>query len=224
MTRTLLFFGSQDALAASVTQHFAEHGFVVEQVTQQDADFLDPTQLERVLSTKNPDVVVVRPSWQGRGSFLESTTREWESALGQNVEAVTYLLQASAQRLEGLGRGGRVIVLSHVAALAPFHGLSLLGTTLAAVTVLVKMLALELAPHQVTVNAVAAGPELEGLSQASRSRLAADTPLGTDTRSSLASLCLFLASAGAQHITGQTLSVDGGFLLTRGTGLSPYAE
>lgn len=224
MTRTLLFFGSEDAISEGVVRGFSEQGFVVRQVTGREVDFLDPAQLEHVLGAESPEVVVVYPSWRGHGSFLESTTTEWESSLAQNVEAVTYSLQAAAQQLEYLNKGGRIIVLSHVASLEPFQGLSILGTTLAAVKVLVKMLALELAPHNITVNAVAMGPGLEGLSQTAQDRLAADTPFGAETRASLVNLCLFLASEGARHITGQTLNVDGGFLLTRGAGVSPYAE
>ena len=224
MTRNLIFFGPTDALSEVVINHFAKHGYLVEETTAQEIDFLDPVKLEDFLNTVTPDVVMIYPSWQGRGAFLESTTEQWETAMSQNIEAVTYLLQASAKRLGALGRGGRIIVLSHVAALTPFNGLSILGTTLAAVKALIKMLAVELAPHGVTVNSVAAGPLLEGLPQTSQQRLRDDTPLGGDANASLASLCLFLVSGGADHLTGQTLSVEGGFLLTRGPGVSPYAQ
>ena len=224
MAKTLMFFGPTDALSDAVTNHFARHDYLVERTTGQETDFLDPVKLGALLNTVTPDVVMIYPSWRGRGSFLESTGEQWETAIGQNIEAVTYLLQASAERLGALGKGGRIIVLSHVAALTPFNGLSVLGTTLAAVKALIKMLAVELAPYKITVNSVAAGPLLEGLPQTSQQRLKDDTPLGGDANASSASLCLFLASGGADHITGQTLNVEGGFLLTRGSGVSPFAQ
>jgi len=114
-------------------------------------------------------------------------------------------------------------VLSHVAALAPLRGLSLLGTTLSAVSALVKMLALELAPYT-TVNAVALGPLAQGLelSDAAVDKLKEDTPFEQDPLTTAADVCLFLASEAGRHITGQTLPVEGGFLLTRGSGVSPY--
>ena len=137
---------------------------------------------------------------------------------------VTYLLQAAGKYFR-TKKSGRVIVLSHVSALAPLRGLSLLGTTLSAVSALVKMLALELAPN-VTVNSVALGPLLEGLelSESSAQRLRGDTPLEHDTLSAAAEVCLFLSSEAGRHLTGQTLPVEGGFLLTRGSGISPYAD
>lgn len=220
---TLLFLGPDDALCRAVTDCFAEHSYHVERVTPSQTPS-SPARLESFFNERIPDVVMIRPSWQGRGAFLESTSGEWEEAIAQNIETVTLLLQAAAKRLATLQNGGRILVSSHVAALMPFHGLSLLGTTLAAVTALVKMLALEMAPHGITVNAVAGGPGLEGLPQTSRERLHQDIPLKGDAARSLVSLCLFLASEGASHITGQTLSVEGGFLLTRGAGVSPYVE
>lgn len=98
-----------------------------------------------------------------------------------------------------------------------------MGTTLSAVTVLVKMLALELAPD-VTVNSVAVGPLAAGLKLPDEAvaRLVRDTPLGEGFEA-VAEVCLFLASEAARHLTGQTLPVEGGFLLTRGDGVSPYA-
>ncbi len=221
MLQTLLFFGPEDAVSQSVTAWFATNGFAIDHITPDSNDFLNSGLIGLLLKSVTPYVIMLYPKPLKQGVFLETTTEDWDAAL-QTIEAVTYLLQASAQRLNELGRG-RILVLSHVAALAPFRGLSLVGTTLTAVTALIKMVALELAPCGVTVNAVAVGPLLEGLPEASKARLAADTPLGTDTGLSLAKLCLFLASEAADYITGQTMPVDGGFLLTRGSGLSPYA-
>ncbi len=228
MAKKLVLVGRDDPLSGALLEAFTTHGYVCQSLRLEDAGSADSITVaaKRHLTVLSPDVVVICPSWRGRGAFLDSSAGEWQEALHENVEVVTYVMQAAADVFKASQKEGRIIVTSHVAALTPFRGLSLLGTTLAAVKALVKMLALELAPLKTTVNSVALGPLVEGLElpDASTDKLRQDTPLQDDMFTAAAEVCLFLASEAGGHLTGQTLPVEGGFLLTRASGGSPYAD
>ena len=228
MAKKLVLVGRDDPLSGALLGAFTAHGYACEVLRLEDAGSADsaPLVIERRLTDLSPDVVVICPSWRGRGDFLDSSAEAWQEALYENVEVVTYVMQAAANVFKASQKEGRIIVTSHVGALTPFRGLSLLGTTLAAVKALVKMLALELAPIKTTVNSVALGPFMEGLElpDASTDKLKQDTPLQDDMLTAAAEVCLFLASKAGGHLTGQTLPVEGGFLLTRASGGSPYAD
>lgn len=223
--KKLLFLGRDDALSKGLLERFNAEDFSCQYLAKDAEAYKNISKLEHALTTEQPDVLIVYPPYQGRGRFLDSTASAWEEALGQNVEATTYILQAALKTFSTSSSGGRIILLNHVSALAPLQGLSLMGTTLSALNALVKMLALELAPHDATVNSVAVGPFAAGLelAQQANERLEQDTPLKTDEFEAAADLCLLLCSKGARHWTGQVLRADGGFLLTRGSGVSPYA-
>ncbi len=223
--KRLSFFGPRDALSEAVMKQFSAGGVDCRQVEPHEVDFLDKAALSGLVTSQNPDVVVVYPSWRGRGSFLDSSTADWEAMLTANVEAVTYLLQVSRQHLLTRGQG-HLLVLSHLSALSPMRGLSLLATGHAALKVLVKMLALELAPHDVPVHGVAVGPEYEGLGLGSSAlkRLREDRPAAQRAYQSAAELCELLVSHHLLSLTGQTLAADDGFLLTKRSGESPYAD
>ena len=226
MMKKLLFLGRDDVLSKALLERFETDGFSCQHLVKDAEAYKAISDLEHALSTEQQDVLVVYPPYQGRGRFLDSTASAWEEALSQNVEATTYILQAALKSFSTSSSGGRIIVLNHVSALAPLQGLSLMGTTLSALNALVKMLALELAPHDATVNSVAVGPLAAGLelSQQANERLEQDTPLATDAFEAAADLCLFMCSDSARHLTGQVLRADGGFLLTRGSGVSPYTQ
>ena len=133
-----------------------------------------------------------------------------------NLTGVFLLCQA-AGRVMIRQRAGRIVNVSSVAGRTGSRGLAAYAATKAAVTVLTQSLGAEWAKHGLRVNAVAPGPvETEGvlevwktpamIAQASR-----EVPLQRLGRpEEIAWAVIFLASAQADFITGETLYVSGG--------------
>ncbi len=223
-----LIFGPATALSRQLAQHLSNDGWSVQHLTYQgemtSIDPLDKGALEQALNRYQPQVVIIQPAWFKAGRFLDTPYQDWEDALAHNLEAVVYLMQATSSRLEAMKQGGRILLLSHVSGLMPFAGLSTLGTTQAALKALVKMVALELASSGITVNALALAAQDSRLplSDSAQQQLHRDTPLPDEANQSTLALCKFLISPQAAHLTGLTLPVDGGLLLTATGQPSPF--
>ena len=126
-----------------------------------------------------------------------------------HLAAPLLLVQAALPAMKAAGFG-RIVLLSSLAALGR-PGRTAEAATRAGLTGLARTWALELAPHGITVNVVAAGPVGDGP--------AAGIPVGRPGRpEDIARAVLFFADAGAGFITGQTLFVCGGASLG-GTGV-----
>jgi 3-oxoacyl-[acyl-carrier protein] reductase len=145
--------------------------------------------------------------------LAEMTTAQWRRTLAVNLDGVFFLTREAARHITP---GGRILLVSSTAAQRgePFHGDY--AASKGALISLVKGLALELAPRDVTVNAVAPGwvetdmvaGALEG---EARTRALDGIPLGRiATPEDIAGPLVFLASALARHITAEVLNVNGG--------------
>lgn len=159
----------------------------------------------------------------GRGFVVESGQLEnidrasWDRVLRINLEGVLYTLQAAVRHMKPR-RQGRIIVTSSIAGL---RSESLSGyayvSSKAAVNNLVRQAAVELAPYNVLVNAIAPGPfatEINGgrlrLPEAA-DRMRTHIPLGrVADPSEIKGLALLLASPASSYITGAIIPVDGG--------------
>jgi 3-oxoacyl-[acyl-carrier protein] reductase len=115
-------------------------------------------------------------------------------------------------------RSGRIINISSVSGLMGNAGQTNYAASKAGLIGFTKSLARELASRNITVNAVAPGfvttDMTAGLSDEIKKTLHAKIPLGkTGTPEDIANAVVFLASAEASYITGQTLCVDGGIVM-----------
>lgn len=143
---------------------------------------------------------------------LGSTTpAQWDELFASNARAPFFLAQAAAVHLQA-SRGG-IVNLIDIHAEQALHGHAVYCMAKAALRMLTKSLALELAPD-VRVNAIAPGailwPEL-GKDAASQQALLARTPLGrTGTPEDIAGCVAWLLGDASRYVTGQTLRVDGG--------------
>jgi len=191
----------------------------------------DPAALRGEIASLGPvQIAVISPAWMNYGAFLDSTTQDWDAVLNRNFEQATYAAQAVAHQMIAQKNGGRIIFLSSVAAMMPFTERSAAGTALAALRAMAKMAAVDLGPHGITVNVVAAGwIEAEWtakfLTPAGRAYVEKGIPAGhIGQAEDIGSVCCFLASDMAAYVTGAIIPVDGGYILTRGEGKSPFPD
>ncbi|MDP6375146.1 MAG: SDR family oxidoreductase [Kiritimatiellia bacterium] len=152
--------------------------------------------------------------------FLETSDDVWNRVVDLNLTAVFRCSRTAGQIMADQGGGGCIVNLASVQGLKPTNGgLVPYDTTKAAVVMLTKATALELGPHQIRVNAIAPGvvptPGTRDVLSETEAVSVQRTPMGhLGTAEDVANTILFLASPAACFITGETIAVDGGYVLT----------
>jgi NAD(P)-dependent dehydrogenase (short-subunit alcohol dehydrogenase family) len=151
----------------------------------------------------------------------ENFKRElWDNAIAVNLTAPMLLSQRVARRLIESKRPGRIInmVSIYAGVASSVYRLSAYCATKAGLANLTRQLAVEWAPHNILVNAIAPGwiptEATEGgiAKAANKERMEAFTPLGRlGTPEELRGAVIFLASPASSYVTGTVLSVDGGY-------------
>ena len=156
--------------------------------------------------------------------FLDFPIENFAATMQVNVTGVLMCSQRAA-RLMVARRWGRIVNLASVAGMrAVGTGRTAYGTSKAAVIGLTRQMAVELAEHGVTANAIAPGPVdtpmTKVLHSASfRGAYTAAIPAGRyGLPEEIASVASFLASEGAAYVTGTTIPVDGGFMASGARG------
>lgn len=141
---------------------------------------------------------------------------QWRRTMSENVDAIFYTARAAAREVAD---GGRIVLVSSTAGQRGEAMHADYAASKGAMISLVKSLAVELAPRQVTVNSVAPGwvdTEMVAGAMASSGldRIAASIPLGrVASPRDVAGPIVFLCSGLARHVTGEILNVNGGSVL-----------
>lgn len=149
------------------------------------------------------------------GPLLTAGEAQWDKTFEVNVKGYVHAIRACVPRMQARGSGS-VINIASVAGLAPHSGLGVYGVSKAAVLMLTKTLAAELAP-EIRVNAIAPGLIETRFSEAlwstpeSRDRaLRAIPQRRIGQTADLVGAALYLASDASRYTTGAVLVVDGG--------------
>jgi 3-oxoacyl-[acyl-carrier protein] reductase len=163
-----------------------------------------------------PRVVVVNAGRLTSAPLLETAPAEYDLQLDTNARAAFFVVQAAARRMVPHRRGTIVIVTSD-AAVRAYRGLAAYCMSKAAAKMLTEAAALELAPHGITVNAVAPGTTETDMNRdlladpRQREALLGSIVLGRPGQpADVAGAVGFLASDRAGFMTGATVAVDGG--------------
>ncbi len=150
------------------------------------------------------------------GPILTADEGQWDKILDTNVKSVFRVARAVAPYMKAQG-GGKIINMASIAGLRPSPAMGVYSVSKAAVIMLTQVLALELAPDNIQVNAIAPGVIKTRFSQVlwQTPQLAEPilkgTPLGRfGEPEDVAGLALFLASPASDYITGAVFLVDGG--------------
>jgi NAD(P)-dependent dehydrogenase (short-subunit alcohol dehydrogenase family) len=151
------------------------------------------------------------------GPTAEVPEHDWDLTMGVDSKGVFLCSQAAIQRMVPRG-GGRIVNMTSIAARIVRTGQIAYCTAKAGINHFTRCLAIEVAPHGITVNAVMPGMTLTDMLRDSFVERGLDLDgslaLIPDGRFALprdhAALIAWLASDDAAHITGQLIAVDGG--------------
>jgi len=154
-------------------------------------------------------------------NFLELPIEQWDRVVDLNLRGVFLATQRAGRRMAAAGRGGRIVNIASVQALRPSGpGVAHYNVSKAGVVMLTKSAALELGPKGIAVNAVAPGvihtPGTHGMIEEAsfgdpKTRVPFTGRWGVPE--DVANVVLFLAGPAASYVTGETIIIDGGFLL-----------
>ncbi len=153
------------------------------------------------------------------GPLLEADESQWDKTFEVNVKGYVGVVRACVPLLRARG-GGSILNIASVAGLVPHSGLGVYGVTKAAVLMVTRTLALELAPLHIRVNALAPGLIQTRFSEAIwqapelRERALAAIPQGRIGQpDDLVGAALYFAGDASRFTTGSVLVIDGGQIL-----------
>ncbi len=163
------------------------------------------------------DIVVSNAASGVLKPAMELTPRHWDWAMNINARA---LLSLTQHALPMMGEGGRIIAISSMGSVRAIPDYTVVGASKAALESLVRHLAVEIGPKNITINTLSAGvvdtdalkkfPNREKIMSATEQR----TPLGRlTTPEDVADVALFLCSDLASMVHGQVVVVDGGYAI-----------
>lgn len=147
--------------------------------------------------------------------IVEMTPDEWDKTLNINLRGMFFCTQRAAKEMIAQGSGGRIVNLSSVHGFAAVPNHAHYEASKGGINMFTKACAIELAPHDIQVNAIAPGAiEVEryfGFPGYDRADWGSRIPAGrVGWPADIGPLAAFLCSAGASYITGQIIWVDGG--------------
>lgn len=150
--------------------------------------------------------------------FLEVELEEWEWVIRFALTAQFLVGQRAARRMVDQGRGGRIVFITSIHELVPLETATAYTAAKHGTGGLMKVMALELAKHGITVNSVAPGEiatKMTGNEDTDPETVERKgVPLGRPgDANEIGAAAAFLASEEASYITGETLVVDGGMNL-----------
>lgn len=144
----------------------------------------------------------------------------WKRVQDVDLKGVLNASQSVIRRMLDQGGGGSIINISSIAGVVAIPGLTSYSAAKGGVILLTRVMALELAPQNIRVNAIAPGyleNIMTGLTDEhakpeTENRIKLRTPMGRRARlSELVGPVVFLASDAASYVTGAVLAVDGGY-------------
>jgi NAD(P)-dependent dehydrogenase (short-subunit alcohol dehydrogenase family) len=164
------------------------------------------------------DVFVNNAGVNRRAGFLDESLADWQRLLAVDLTGPFACAQALARRMVGQGTGGRIVNVTSVHEQIPIDGGSSYCAAKGGLLMLTKVMALELAPHGITVNAVAPGEISTPMTGQDESEAyhqdRPGNPIGRPGHvAEVASVIGFLASPRSAYVTGSSYTVDGGLSL-----------
>ncbi len=149
--------------------------------------------------------------------FMRMKDADWDQVIAINLTSA-FVLSRAVLRGMMKRRFGRIIGITSIVGVTGNPGQGNYAASKAGMIGMSKALAAEVASRAITVNCIAPGfiasPMTDALSEAQRASILANVPMGAlGQGQDIAAACVYLASAEAGYVTGQTLHVNGGMAM-----------
>ncbi len=182
-------------------------------------DFTDPQSIAEV-AKGDYDILVNVAGTNVRKRFESYTAEEMDRIWQTNLHGIVQLTQAIGSRMAKRG-SGKIVNIGSITSALGLPYLSFYAMTKSAIAGLTRTLAVEWGRHGVQVNCIAPGFIVTDLNREMwQSKVMQDWLRGCQsnprlgTPEDIAPVAVFLASSGADYVTGQTIHVDGGYATT----------
>ena len=163
------------------------------------------------------DIVVANAGITRDGLLMRMKDEDWDAVIRVNLESYFRLSRAAMKGMMKR-RYGRIIGVTSVVGVMGNPGQTNYAASKAGMIGFSKALAQEVASRNITVNCIAPGfiesPMTDALNEAQKGQILSTIPAGRlGTGDEIAAACVYLASAEAAYVTGQTLHVNGGMAM-----------
>jgi glucose 1-dehydrogenase len=170
------------------------------------------------------DILVNNAGIEKKIAFVDFPVDEWQKILAVNLTGPFLCAQAAAKQMIAQGPGGRIINISSIHEDLPMPTNAPYCASKGGLRMLMRTIAVELAPHGITVNNIGPGAVFTPIDKDVESdpklnaKILAEIPLGRWGKpEEIAQLAVFLASDAASYITGSTYFIDGGMKINAGS-------
>ena len=222
---TVDYIGSESATAQTMKaiQDAGSKGLSVA------ADISAPADVANLISKtveafERLDILVNNAGIERKVPFVDYPLNEWQKIIAVNLTGPFLCAQAAAKQMIRQGGGGRIINISSIHEDLPMPTNAPYCASKGGLRMLMRTIAVELAPHQITVNNIGPGAiytpidrDVESNPQLNK-QILAEIPLGRWGKpEEVADLAVYLASDEAAYVTGSTHFIDGGMLRNAGS-------
>lgn len=193
-----------------------------------EADISQPDQVNSLIQKTvaafgKLDIFVNNAGIEKKFDFVDFPLAQWQKIMAVNLTGPFLCCQAAARQMILQGKGGRIVNISSIHEDLPMPTNAPYCASKGGLRMLMRTIAVELAPHQITVNNIGPGAIFTPIDKDVESniqldaQILAEIPLGRWGKpEEVAQLAVYLASDAAAYVTGSTHFIDGGMLRNAG--------
>ncbi|HZL37557.1 MAG TPA: SDR family oxidoreductase [Tepidisphaeraceae bacterium] len=202
--------------AAAILKTFATEGMAA------PADVSVRSEVEAMMASVvkkfgRIDIAVNNAGMEIKKPFLEVTDDEWNKVMSVNLYGSFIVSQAAARQMVRQGAGGKLVFISSVHEDIPFPEYTAYCASKGGIRMMMRNLAMELAPYKINCNNIAPGAIATPINQKvlddpqQKKNAISEIPWGRFGKpEEVAGVAVFLASEEADYVTGSTYYIDGG--------------